>query len=317
MHKIQEMFSGKTKNKIDKISRFGYKNKDFLFKFFVYLILIDVAFVFLYPLIYMVVASLKTAQDFADPYTYWIIKQPTLENLRDAYETMSFLRSATNSIIIALASSIAQVISCSFIGYGFARGKFPGRDLLFILALFTLIVPPQTIIVSLFILYQRLNWIDTYYPFIIPSLFGQGLKGALFIYIFRQFFKGFPQELEDAARIDGAGGIRIYSQVFLPLSKPAILVVSLFSFVWHWNDYFEFSIYIMDKRKATLPIKLLDLNWWFTEVKMGYGGATGMFQLNEGVEMAGCLLVIAIPLILYAFAQKYFVSSIERTGLVG
>lgn len=317
MHKIREIFSGKVKGKIEKMSKFRYKNREFLFKFFMYLILIDVAFVFLYPLIYMVVVSLKTPQDFADPYIYWIIRHPTLENLKDAYESMSFLRSSINSSIIALTSSIAQVISCSFIGYGFARGKFPGRDLLFILALFTLIVPPQTIIVPLFILYKRLNWVDTYYPFIIPSFFGQGLKGAFFIYIFRQFFRGFPQELEDAARIDGAGGLRTFAQVFLPLAKPAILVVFLFSFVWHWNDYFELSIYIMDKYKMTLPIKLLDLNWWFVEVKMGFGGAIGAVQLNEGVEMAGCLLVIAIPLILYAFAQKYFVSSIERTGLVG
>ncbi|GAH84283.1 unnamed protein product, partial [marine sediment metagenome] len=154
-----------------------------------------------------------------------------------------------------------------------------------------------------------------YYPFIVPSLFGQGLRGALFIYIFRQFFRGFPQELEDAARIDGAGGFRIYLQVFLPLAKPAILVVFLFSFVWHWNDYYEPSVYLMDPSKYTLPVGLINL-WNSLAMIMGGFGATAISIWNEGVEMAGCFLVIVLPLILYAFAQKYFVSSIERTGLV-
>lgn len=308
MFKLEEILPGKMK----KIAKFQHKGGKYLFILFVCLVLVGIAFVFLYPLAYMIVTSLKSAQDLVDPYVQWIPKHPTLMNLKDTWTAMRFLHSGINSSIIALASSFAQIISCSFVGYGLARGRFSGRDLLFLLVLFTFIIPPQTIIISLYILYARLGWTNTYYPFIIPSFFAQGLRGALFIYIFRQFFKGFPQELDDAGRIDGAGGFRIYSQIFLPLAKPAILVVFLFSFIWHWNDYYEPVIYLMDSDKFTLPIELTNLYMSLTEK---YRGLIRL-NWNEGKIMAGCLLAIVPPLILYAFTQKYFVSSIERTGLV-
>ena len=308
MSRIQEILRAK----IGEIANFQYKGRRFFFALFVYLLLINITFVFLYPLIYMITTSLKTVQDLADPYVFWIPRHPTLINFIYAYADLNYLSSAMNSSIIALASSIGQVVSCSFIGYGFARHKFPGRDLLFLLVLFTFVIPPQTIIVPLFMLYHKLGWLDTFYPFIIPSFFGQGLRGALFIYIFRQFFKGFPQELEDGARIDGAGGLRTYAQIFLPLSKPAILVVFLFSFVWHWNDYYEPLIYITSHTKYTLPLSLVTV--WVKTVESIMGGK---WEWNEGIAMAASFLVIALPLVLYAFVQKYFVSSIERTGLVG
>lgn len=297
----------------EEILRFQYKGRKFLFMLLIYVVLASISFVFLYPLIYMVVTSLKSVEDIVDPYVQWVPTGLSMRNFKLAYTGMFYLRGIINSSFIALVSSIAQVISCSFIGYGFARNKFPGRDVFFLLALFTFIVPPQTIIISLFILYKKLGWLNTYYPFIIPSFLGQGLRGALFIYIFRQFFRGFPQELEDAARIDGAGRFKIYSQIFLPLSKPAILVVLLFSFVWHWNDYYEPSIYLMDEAKLTMPIRLMNMILWL-EREIGLGAMSTSY--NIGVEMAGCFLVIVLPLILYAFTQKYFVSSIERTGLI-
>jgi multiple sugar transport system permease protein len=306
MFKIQEILRAK----IGEMASFQHKGRRFFFVLFVYLLLITIAFVFLYPLIYMIATSLKTMQDIADPYVFWIPKHPTLNNFSFAYSALNYLSAAMNSGIIALVSSIAQVVSCSFIGYGFARYKFPARNLLFLLVLFTFIVPPQTIIVTLFMLYHKFGWLDTYYPFIIPSFFGQGLRGAIFIYIFRQFFKGFPQELEDGARIDGAGGLRTYAQIFLPLSRPAILVVFLFSFVWHWNDYYEPMIYIVSESKFTLPIALGYLESSLSDY-------LGKALWTEPIVMAGCFLAILIPLVLYAFAQKHFVSSIERTGLIG
>src|SRR5439155_25841025 len=152
--------------------------------------------------------------------------------------------------------AFGQVLSCSFLAYGLAPLRFPGREPLFLLVLFTFLIPPQTIIIPLFILYRHLGWIDTFYPFIVPSFLGHGLQGALFILVFRQFFKGLPSELEDAASIDGANPFRTFFQIMLPLARPAILVVLLFSLVWHWNDYFEPTMFFYRQDFFTLPMRL-------------------------------------------------------------
>jgi multiple sugar transport system permease protein len=178
------------------------------------------------------------------------------------------------------------------------------------LVLFAMIVPPQAIIIQLFILYGELGWLDTYLPFIVPSALGMGLRGALFVFIFRQFFKGMPWELEDAARIDGAGPLRVFFNIMLPPAQPAIVVVFLFAFVWHWNDGLEPSIYLNRAEKFFLPQRL-------TVVEMALENLRFHAMWGTGVIMAAALLVILPLLVLYLFTQRYFVESIERTGLIG
>ncbi|MEW6230097.1 MAG: ABC transporter permease subunit, partial [Bacillota bacterium] len=156
--------------------------------------------------------------------------------------------------------------------------------------------------------------IDTYWPFVAPSFLGQGLRGALFILIFRQFFRRLPWELEDAARIDGCNEFQTYYRIMLPLARPAILVTFLFSLVWHWNDFYEPMMYLMKLDKFTMPLRLRMLQTALVEL---YGGTAAAANLmNEPLVMAAALLVILPPLVLYMFTQRYFVESIERTGLV-
>lgn len=282
-------------------------------KLFVYIVLFDIAFVFLYPVAYMATTSLQTVADFIDPTVYWIPTQLYWENFKLAAEGLLYWRALANSSIIAVGSAALQVISCSLVGYGFARMRFPGREFLFMLAVFTFIVPPQTIIIPLFIVFKQLGWIDTYFPFLVPAAFANGLRGALFIFIFRQFFRGLPYELEDAARVDGAGPIRVYGQIMLPLAKPAILVGTLFSLVWHWNDFFEPMIFLMSTPKFTLPLRL---SIFWTSLNEVTGGEANNL-INEPLIMAASFLVIAPMLALYLFTQRFFTESIERTGLVG
>lgn len=284
-----------------------------IYKAVLYLLLIDMSFVFMFPFIYMVATSLKTVQDFVDPTVFWVPRTIAWGNYELAVKGLAYWTSMKYSAIIAIASAIAQVISCSIVGYGFARMKFRFRDALFALALFTFIVPPQTIIVPLFMVYKKLGWIDTYYPFVVPSLFANGLRGALFIFIFRQFFRGLPWELEDAAMVDGAGPMRVYAQIMLPLARPAIIVTFLFSLVWHWNDFFEPSIYLMSSEKFTLPLRLSML-WW--ELQSVFGSEVNELY-NEPLVMAASMLVILPMLVVYIFAQRYFIEGIERTGVVG
>lgn len=316
----------------NKLKTFGqkltrsYTWKKLGFVAFRWILFAGLIYVLIYPLLYIFSTSVKTYDDLIDPTTVWITKNFTLQNIADAYKYLGYAEAFKNTFIISITTSIMQIIMCSIIGYGFARFKFKEKGLLFGLIMFTMIIPPQTMIIPQYIFYKDfdilgivslfngkgINLHDTYVPFILPTFFGMGLKSGLFIYIFRQFFRGMPQELEDAAYIDGCGPWRTYHKVMLPNAAPAILTVFLFSFVWHWNDVFEPTMYLQSQSKYTLPMKLVGI--------VGY--ITKGFQVKDllyivPIKYAGILIVIAPMIVLYAVGQKYFVESVERAGIVG
>jgi multiple sugar transport system permease protein len=276
----------------------------------VFLLLLDVAFIFLLPLMRLTSTSMMNTTDQHDPTVVWIPRQFANDNFDRSFAALDYWNALRNTALVSLAAALLQTLSAALVGYGFARLKFPGRDALFALVLFSLIVPPQTIIIQLFVLYSKFGWLDSYLPFLVPSGLGMGLRGALFIFIFRQFFKGLPWELEDAAYIDGAGPLRVFFSIMLPLAQPAIVVVFLFSFVWHWNDNFEPSIYLTHPDKFFLTQNLNTIESTMRALHMLMTG-------NTGTIMAASLLVFLPLLILYFFVQRSFVESIERTGLVG
>jgi multiple sugar transport system permease protein len=289
-------------------------------------VLLSLGFIFLYPVLYMISTSLKSAEDLVAPDVLWVPRGIDTLNFSIAAWGLRFWESLRSSAILSVVSAAAQTASCAFVGYGLARYRFPGRSLIFLLVVFTFVIPPQTLVIPLFVQFARYGWQGSYLPFIAPALLAQGLRGALFVIIFRQFFSTLPWELDDSARIDGIGGLRIFTRIMLPLSRTAMLVVFLFSLVWHWNDHYLPSIFLSPER-ATLSVRLVSL---WTEVRKTfvlkgtlYFGAQGsnpyldaITSRNEGVGMAGCLLVIAAPLLIYVFLQRYFTESIERTGLV-
>jgi len=272
-------------------------------------LLVDVAFIFLLPILRLISTSFMDIMDLYDPTVAWLPRRWAWENYTQAFRALTYWGSLKNSLVVAGGSAILQTISCALVGYGFARFKFPGRDRLFMLVLFALIVPPHAIIIQLFIMVSKLQWLETYFPFLVPAAFGVGLRGALFIFIYRQFFKGMPWELEDAAMIDGAGPFRIFFGVMLPLAQPVILVVFLFSFVWHWNDSLEPSIYLSKSEHFFLPQRLAIVEAALESVQL-----RGMW--GTGTIMAATLLVILPLIVMYIFTQRYFVESIERTGLI-
>ncbi|AEE95250.1 carbohydrate ABC transporter permease [Mahella australiensis] len=283
-----------------------------IFQIAIYILLLDFAFVFLFPFIYMIITSLKSPTDLLDMAIRWIPKSLYLDNYSMATLALNYWTYLKNSIFVTVLSIVGNILSCSFVAYGFARCKFRGRDMLFLVVLLTLIIPPQTIVVPLFIQYSRMNWINTYLPLIIPTFFGMGLRGGLFVFIFRQFFRGLPYELEDAARIDGCSSFRIYWNIIMPISKPAILVSAILSMVWHWNDYFEPSIYLMSPEKGLLPMILPQMGF-----NLGQIGYETVEKFNAAVVMAGTFLVVLPLLIVYIILQRQFMEGIERTGLVG
>ncbi|MCC3376575.1 carbohydrate ABC transporter permease [Cohnella sp. REN36] len=287
----------------------GYR----LYRLFIYLFLIGLSFVFLYPFLFMVTTSVKSVNDLIDPTVHWIPKTFEIKSYMNAYALLHFLPYFKNTVIMTVCSVLGQLISCALVGYGFARFKFPGREVLFGLAMFTMIVPPQTIIIPLFVEYKELGWINTYLPMIVPSFFAHGLRGALFVFIFRQFFRGLPVELEDAARVDGCGAFKTFFRIVVPVVTPPLLVTAILSTVWHWNDFFEPAIYIVDRSKFTLPMMLPLLGESMNKAT----GGTVTSNIDQSTIMAACMLVILPIVIMYFEVQRYFMKSIERAGIVG
>lgn len=300
---------------VRKVRTFGYN-------LFHYAVLFSLSFVFIYPMLYIVSQSLMQTNDIADATVQWIPKELSFEHYRFAFEKLRYWRSFTNSVVTSLGPALLQILSCAIVGYGFARYRFPGYRLLLGLVLFTFLVPPQTIVVPLYMFFGDLGWINTYLPFLVPSAFGHGLRGALFVLIFIQFFRGLPHQLEESARIDGAGAFRTFRSIMLPLAGPAMLVVFLFSIVWHWNDVFEPNLYFMVSDHYNLPqqLSILDLQGQqrLIDARRVMGGnLMGSVPTSYNRNMAGALLVILPLVVLYGYAQRYFVESVERTGIAG
>jgi multiple sugar transport system permease protein len=297
---------------ITKTTLLGNQEKNgVLFVLFIYAILLNISYLYLNPLFYMISTMFKDTADLLDPTVRWIPRTLYWNNLKLAWQGLDYMKALKNSLIISGLGSIFHVVSCSITGYAFAKFKFPGKNILLGLLIFSFIIPPQTIIIPLFMLFKNLGWLETKFAIIGPALFGHGIRGALFVLIFMQFFRTLPRELDEAARIDGAGIFRILFRVVIPLAKPAILVVFLFSFIWHWNETYLTALMVGDNN-TPLTLSLSNLQ----QVLQGlYENQTDNI-FNETIKMGASFLIIMPPLLIYAVAQRWFVEGVERTGLV-
>ena len=290
-------------------------------------------YVLITPLLFIVSTSFMEYKDMMDPTTIYIPKNPTLGNYELAFDTLGYFVAFRNSFFLSLILTAVQLFTCSLVGYGLARYRFKEKGVIFGVIIMTLIIPIQTIIVPLYMFFKNfdlfgtlriffpegIKMLDSQWPMILPSIFGLGLKGGLFIYIFRQFYRGLPTELEDSAYIDGCGPFATYFRVMIPNAKPAIVTVTLFSFVWHWNDYFEPNIWLTDPDSYTLAQKLLILR---TQIIAKVGG-TVHAGLAADPSMylpylnAGIFMVMIPMLVFFIIGQKFFVENVERSGIVG
>jgi len=310
--------TAKQRTKAKNSQAIAAKGKRFVVRFFFYLVLCSLSFVFLYPFITMIVTSFMSDADLINITVKWLPSSFRWSNYKIAWEQLGYSRYVVNSLIIATVGTIGHVVSCSFIGYGFARYNFRLKGVCFAIVILSMLVPVQTIIFPLYIQYSKMQWLDTYLPLLVPTFFGYGLNGAFFIFLFRQFFQGLPKEMEEAARIDGCGAFKTFFKIMLPMSRSSILVTTVLSFVWHWNDYFEPNIYIRSLGKRVLPSRLPGLFALMdTEDAMDLVMEDGGFTFNKAMLMAGTFLVILPVLVVYAFLQKKFMEGVERSGLTG
>ncbi len=300
----------------------GFKQN--IVRLFMYILLLGLAFVFFYPFLYMLTTSVMSNADINSSSVHWIPTSFKFENYGVAFQIMNPKRFFQNSLVVTVIATVGHVITCSFIGYGFARYNFPFKKVLFALVILAFIVPVQTLIIPLYLTFSRFGWLNTYLPLIVPAFFGFGLKGALYVFLFRQFYLTVPRSLEEAARIDGCGFMMTYWRIVFPLAKATIVVAIVLSIVWHWNDYYEPSIYVSNAALAFLPPKLSDiiaaanaLPEQQAEMLRSFGLPDGEDTLNNAVVMAGAAFISAPVLIFFGFAQRQFMQGIERTGITG
>jgi len=289
-------------------------------------VLIGVAYTILFPLLAKVSSSFMAEVDIFDKTVNWIPKHFTLNNYRNAIKYMNYPQAFLNSLGLTLGLSLLQLASCSVVGYGLARFFFRGREILFGAVIFTLVVPPQMIMIPLYLNFRyfdffglakslELNLLGTYWPLVLMGTTAMGVKNGLFVYIMRQYFRGMPRDLEEAAYIDGAGAFRAFFSVMLPGAMPALIVVFLFAFVWQWNDYFFVNIFAGSRE--LLPNALAELAGRYSR-DLSIAGSEYVPRAHRSLlNNAGSLLLIAPLVILYIALQRYFIESVERTGLVG
>ena len=311
----------------------GRWTKNMLWVMFRTVLLFGVSFIILYPLIYMLSIAFRDLSDMQDPSIVWIPKNFTLDAIKDAYEAMKYPESLWNTVKFDVISSLLQLVSCSLVGYGFARFQFKGKGLFFALAVMTIVIPPQVVYTPTYLYYREFDFLgigsliglftgqaltvsllDSPLTLYLPALFGVGIRSGLFIYIFRQVYRGLPKELEDAAYIDGCGFVKTFLRVILPNARSAFLMVFLFSLVWYWNDYYYATMYFTNTN--TISTSLANLTTHLSQLK-GMAEIINDSYLISTRMQAGCLLSIIPILVLYIFLQKYFTEGLERTGLVG
>ena len=297
-----------------------------------YVVLIAIGYIILYPLLYMISSAIRTRDSFYDPSVIWITSDVTFENFTLAWKVMKYGSAIWNTVLYEIVSAGIQIVSCSVVAYGLARFDFKEKRILTFFMFLLILVPSQMMMLPIFMNYSKLdffgllglvdsltgidirpNVLNSVTTFWLPALLGVGIRSGIIIYIYVQFFKGLPKELEEAAWIDGAGPLKTYIRIALPSSGVVITTITVFSLIWHWNDYQLASMYLYAE-KWPLAVKLSEIT---SAEAIGTLRLAGDDPLRIAIMMAGCFIFIIPILVVYLFLQKKFVKSIDRVGITG
>jgi multiple sugar transport system permease protein len=266
-------------------------------KIMTYSLLIICSVLFLAPFYWMVVTAVKPPDEI---YTFppeWIPSRFVWQNFIESWMSQPFNTFLVNSVLVTVLTTVGQLISSSLVAYGFARFRFKGRDFLFMVLLATMMIPWEVTMIPLYMEFNYLGWINTLKPLIVPAWFG----APFYIFLLRQFILTIPKELDEAARIDGAGSFQIYARIIMPLMAPALILVSVFNMLSAWNDYLGPLIFLNDQSKYTLTLGLAQF--------------TGMYEVNHTSLMAVTFLICLPPLAIFFIAQRYIVDNAASVGL--
>lgn len=276
-----------------------------LVRILTYALCIFLAAIFSVPTYWAVTSSFKTVAEIQQIPPIWIPETWHYENFGRVWELVPFGRFFLNTVYVTLAAGIGQVLTAAIVGYGFARFRFRGREVLFLLILGTIMFPTELTIIPTFIMFRNIGWIDTFWPLIVPYWFG---GGAFFIFLFRQFFRTVPEELLEAARLDGAGYWRVFWQILVPLTKPAFASAAIISFLTHWNDFFNPLIFLSSPNNFTLSLGIQAFST---------GGVGLTPEPRDHLLMAATVMMTLPVVLIFFFAQRYFIQGIATSGLKG
>lgn len=308
------------------------------------ILLFGLSFIIIFPLFREAIVTIKSPVDLNNPIVNWIPEHFSLINIQISADLLDYWNSLQNNIKISLLTAILQVAATSIAGYAFARLKFKGSNLIFWILMLTLIVPPQTVALSRALYFTHfdifgifkamtgsalsLKGVGKDIVLYILAIFGQGIRAALFIYLFRQFFRGIPVELEESAQIDGAGVVRTFWSIMLPNARGCITTVSLFAFVWQWNDSYYVSAYgISGDTFPLMTMRLLNVSEWVGNLLKApqykhwlflVGEEVGSNPLFTSAISNTAAFIMMLPLLIgYLFVQRLFIEGVERSGIVG
>ena len=328
MPKSGFFYTNKKVKKVKKVILGKNFSDGLLAKIFIYVILGVMSFAFLYPFVHMLLKSLQTPEDVLNPAVGLLPTKLYGGNMSKALQVLSLipyrnkagelqLGSLLTSIIYSGVPTILQVISCALVGYGLAKFKFPGKKVVFACVVLSFIIPPQILMIPTFVLYRKLDLLGNISTFAVPAALAQGLKSTIFIMLYFQFFSLLPKELDEAAEIDGAGKLKIFIRVAIPLTIPMFIVAFIFSFVWYWNETYLTALYMPGVN--TLPIQLNNFENTFKEMFNQGNNSSGGIQnsINDAIFMAGTLISLVPLLLMYFLLQKQFVEGIDKAGLTG
>ncbi|MBQ2029141.1 MAG: carbohydrate ABC transporter permease [Clostridia bacterium] len=302
----------------DRKSRAMTQMKNLLLGIFRFVIIVGISYVILAPVIGTVSRSFFSTQDSINPMVFTIPINPTVSRYTMAIKYMDYLPILGRTILYVIGVTLLQLLTCSMVGYGFARYKFPLKKLLFAFVVIMIVVPPQTIQFPLYMSFRyfgfgsdTVNLLKSPWPMVILSAFGCGLRSGLYIYIFNQFFRGLPKEIEEAALVDGANPWYTYFGIMLPNASPAIITVAVFSIVWQYNDSFFANTF-------NIPSSILITRKLDTLINV-IANAEKINSLRE-LQLyfdAGVVLVLVPVVLIYLILQRRFIEGVERSGIVG
>ncbi len=285
-----------------------------------WIFLIAIGYIALFPLFVMVSTSFMTMADVLDQSVVYIPKTITFEHYTEALAKLNYVQSLKSTVLIPVLAGIIEVATCAITAYGFSRFEFKEKNILFGLVIVTIAVPATLLMIPQYCAFYNfdpikllgiinkisganlnINLINTGFTMWLPSLFSVGLRSGVFIFIYRQFFKGLPKEFEEAAYVDGANAMVAFVKVIVPSSKVAITTVLVFSLVWHWNEYYTTGVFLLENNR---PLSVM------------LGEISNSTTLSSGTRMAAALIFVLPMLVIYLILQKQFIKSIDKVGIV-
>ena len=306
-------------------------------------LLVGISYVVLFPFFAKITSSFMSPEDFIDTMVNMIPRQPTLDTYRAIIIENQYWLAMRNTAILSGLAAVAQMMICTLVGYGFSKFKFKGNNFFFIMVIFTLMVPHQTLQFSMFMRFRyfdffdmfglpgiyafiqktfmgvtraqdlSINFINTYWPLAILSMTGLAFKNGLYILIMRQFFKGVPDEMEEAAYVDGAGVFKTFFTIVMPMAIPMMVTVFLFAFTWQWTDEFYVNLFTTETGPYLMP-RIVQIPRSLTQSTAAIAAST-MYQ--SAIRNTCGLMIIAPLIIVYLIGQRFLIQGIERTGVVG